>query len=339
MDFLVLLFSFCGGIIGAAFAPVTSFVVVGFTGLLGVIAVISGSQFDWIGVIPLGPLFGPNIAFVGGVAAAAFAGRKGFMETGKDIVKPLASLKKPSVLLVGGIFGILGYSVNHYIGILMPGKIDSLALTIVILGLLGKLIFSSQGIEGIVGKVPQEVKSVGGRYSVRSSGVWLPWMNTAFEKAIIAIGIGGGSAYITYIMLQNPSTAPVAAFVGFFLSAASLIWLEFGHPIPVTHHITLCASYATVASGGNLIWGIAGALIAAFSADFLAKTFNTYGGDAHVDPPSMGIAFTSVLLLGIFPFIGFYTIGITVPIVVIAFTIINIIYEERKIKSVSLKVE
>jgi hypothetical protein len=327
MDALTLLFSFCGGVIGAVFGPVTTFVAAGCVGLLGIIAAISGVKFDWIGVVSLGPVFGPHIAFVGGVGAAAFAGRKGYLETGKDIIKPLISLKKPTVLIVGGVFGLLGYMLNSLVTYLFPGKIDSIGLTIVTLGIVGKVIFGKEGVKGIIGSVPEETKAAGGRYSVNSKGVWLPWMNAALEKTMVGIAAGGGSAYITYVMLQNPETSKVAGFVGFFLSAASLIWLECGHSIAVTHHITLCASYAVVASGGSIIWGFAGALIAAFSADFLAKTFFVYGSDAHVDPPSMGIAFTSLFLLGIFPALRLYDFGNLAPMAIFMLVLIYIAAE------------
>jgi hypothetical protein len=73
MNSMNLLFSVFGGMIGAIFGPITTFIVVGFVGLAGVIATISGSTFDWIGLVALGPIFGPHVAFVGGVAAAAYA--------------------------------------------------------------------------------------------------------------------------------------------------------------------------------------------------------------------------------------------------------------------------
>ena len=58
-----------------------------------------------------GPLFGPHIAFAGGVAAAAYAAKTGKLKSGgKDIVASLMGLNAPDVLLVGGVFGSLGYA-------------------------------------------------------------------------------------------------------------------------------------------------------------------------------------------------------------------------------------
>ncbi len=182
-----------------------------------------------------------------------------------------------------------------------PGKFDSIAFTIVSMAIIGKVLFGEAGLKGFYGSTPEEIKEVGGRFSSKSPIQWLPYLSSGLEKLLAAVSFGGASAYITTIMLQNPETAGVAAFVGFFMSAASLLWLINGFAIPVTHHITLCASYAVVASGGNIVWGLIGAIIAAFAADFLAQVFLLYGSDVHVDPPSMGIAVTSLLLVTIFP--------------------------------------
>lgn len=330
MDSANLIFSVCGGMVGAILGPITTFIIVGFTGIAGVIATISGSSFDWIGTVALGPIFGPHVAFIGGVAAAAYAKKIGSLETGKDIVTPLLSLKKPSVILVGGVFGSLGYILNDLFLRFFPGEFDSIAFTIVIMAFIGKVLFGDEGLSGIYGLTPKEVKEIGGRFSSKSAIQWLPYLSTGFEKLLAAVSFGGASAYITYLMLQNPDTAGVAAFVGFFMSAASLLWLINGFAIPVTHHITLCASYAVVASGGSIIWGITGAIIATFAADFLAQAFLLYGSDTHVDPPSMGIAVTSLLLLTIFPATGLTNSIIVIGVVAVGCLFLIIKQETRE---------
>lgn len=331
MDSMNIVFSVCGGMIGAILGPITTFIIVGFAGVAGVIATISGSSFDWIGTVALGPIFGPHVAFVGGVAAAAYAKKIGSLETGKDIVTPLLSLKKPSVILVGGIFGSAGYIVNDLFLIFFPGKFDSIAFTIVIMAIIGKVLFGEAGLSGIYGSTPKEIKEIGGRFSSKSSIQWLPYLSTGFEKLLAAVSFGGASAYVTSIMLQNPDTAGVAAFVGFFMSAASLLWLINGFAIPVTHHITLCASYAVVASGGSIVWGLIGAIIATFVADFLAQAFLLYGSDTHVDPPSMGIAVTSLLLLTVFPAVNLTNSMIVIGIVVVGCLLIIVKQETREV--------
>ncbi len=325
MDMMAFLFAFCGGAFAAIIGSLAAFILCGVMALLGVISAMAGVQFDWFALIPFGIFFGPHISFAGGAAAAAFAKKKGYLGSGKDIAKALISLKKPSVIVAGGIYGCLGYAINVGLSTVMAGKIDTVAFTIVILGLLTKFLYDADyKLSGLIGTVPAAIKKAGGRYSIRSNGTWLPYLHTPAEKTIVGLAAGGASAYVTYAMLQNPATAPVAAYVGFGVAVVSLIFLQFGTAIPVTHHMCLVASYATVASG-SLWWGVAFGVIAAFLADALGKTFYVFG-DCHVDCPSMGIAAGSFLALGIMPLTGLYTmstlvlpLGITAAIILYSF--------------------
>lgn len=300
---VMVLLAFCGGAFGAILGALEAFIFTGITGLIGIVFACAGIPFDWLGTISFGPFFAPNISFAGGVAAAAFAKKIGALDSGKTITLPLLSLKKISVIAVGGVFGALGYLVAYGMGKALPGQIDAGGFTVVVSAMAAKLLFSGE----LLGKVGTEDKRLGGRYSPLAKTVWVGYMTTAAEKTMLAITAGGLSAYVTSVMLQNQQTAGAAPFVGFCISAVSLVFLQFGAPVPVTHHITLCASYAVLASGGNLYWGIAAALFASFAGDFLARTFHNYG-DVHVDPPAMTIALTSFLVLGLGTWVGLYRI-------------------------------
>ncbi len=299
MDLLALIIAFCGGAFGATLGAFGAFVFTGIAGLIGIAMAASGASFNFLGEVAFGTYFGPHISFAGGVAAAAFARKMGYMESGKDILRSLSGLKKPSVLVVGGIFGMMGYALNTGIA-LLPIKLDTVALTVFILAIIAKIAFGSTGLGEIFGKEPEDIKKIGGRYCMRCQNLWLPYVSATCEKTIIGITAGGVSVYLTYLMLQNPETAPVAAFVGFCISAVSLIMMFFGSEIPVTHHITICASYAVVASGGSIWWGFAAAVAAAFAGDFFARTFYCYG-DTHVDPPATAIAAVSFVLMTLIP--------------------------------------
>ena len=299
MDYLALVIAFCGGAFGASIGALAAFVFTGIAGLIGIAMAASGASFDFLGNVAFGPYFGPHIAFAGGVAAAAFARKMGYMESGKDILKSLSGLKRPSVLVIGGIFGMMGYAINTGIA-LLPIKLDTVALTVFILAIIAKIVFGATGLGEIFGTVPADIKKIGGRYSMRCTNVWLPYLTATCEKTIIGITAGGVSVYLTYLMLQNPETASVAPFVGFCISAVSLIMMFFGSELPVTHHITICASYGVVASGGSIWWGFAAAVVAAFAGDFFARTFYCYG-DTHVDPPATAIAAVSFVLMTVIP--------------------------------------
>lgn len=53
-----------------------------------------------------GPFLSPHISFGGALAVAAFAAKKGLLESGKDISSALMGKNLPSILFVGGIFGL-----------------------------------------------------------------------------------------------------------------------------------------------------------------------------------------------------------------------------------------
>ncbi len=323
MDILALIISFCGGAFGAAIGALGAFIFTGITGLIGIAMAASGVSFNFLGEVAFGTFFGPHIAFAGGVAAASFARKMGYLGSGKDIISALTGLKRPSVLVVGGVFGMMGYMLNTGIA-LLPVKLDTVALTVFILAIIAKVAFGTTGLSEIFGTVPEDIKNIGGRYCLKCQNVWLPYFTLPGEKTIIGISAGGASAYLTYLMLQNAETAPVAAFVGFCISAITLVMFYSGLAVPVTHHITICASYGVVASGGSVWWGFAAAVGAAFAADFLARTFHCYG-DTHVDPPAMAIATVSFVLMTIIPK-GIYEIeyiAAAILILVIAYSFIR----------------
>lgn len=327
MDLLSILFAVCGGIFGAALGPLTAFIFVGFTALIGVVLMITGVTFNWMSLIPFGVVFGPHIAFAGGAAAAAYARKKGYLASGKDIAKPLISLKKPDVLLVGGVVGAVGYAINYGINQFMPGKIDTVAFTIVIVALIAKVVFGNLGLQEIFGVVPESIKKAGGRFNVKATG------DAGYEKLIIALAAGGLSTYVTYTMLQNPVTAGASIYVVFTFSILCLLFLEFGLPVPVTHHITLGAAYAVLMTN-SMVWGFAGALLGAILGEYLGKLFYHYG-DTHVDIPALSIASNSFLLFAVFPLLKVYTLGDSVAYVVIALLVLvnfaEVVFANRKV--------
>ena len=89
-----------GGFFGAAIGALQAFIFCGLTVLLGVVGIFGNASAVFISYVPFGPVFGPHIAFAGGVAAVAYARKRGLAD-GRDIVTPLITLRQPTVLLVG----------------------------------------------------------------------------------------------------------------------------------------------------------------------------------------------------------------------------------------------
>ncbi|BES65668.1 hypothetical protein SANA_21070 [Gottschalkiaceae bacterium SANA] len=322
MDFTTLIFAFFAGIFASAIGPLMTFVFCGIFGIVGVAAVAAGAQVDILGTFAFGIWFGPHVAFAGAVAALSYAQKRGYIESGRDITLPMMNMKKPDVLIVGGLFGAMGYVTNALVGMALPGKIDTIAASIVITSVLAKLLFDNSG---LFGKVDEEDQKLGGRYSIFAKNNWVPYMATPPMLLTLALGIGGLSAY-TVKMLLATSIAGLAAPLMFLICAVPLALFYVGLPVPVTHHIAIGAGYAVFASGGNLFWGFAGAIIGAFAGEFFARLWLVYG-KTHIDPPACSVAVTSLLMLGILPALNFYEVDpMITPSVIVAAAVIYSVY-------------
>ncbi|MCB0214580.1 MAG: permease, partial [Anaerolineae bacterium] len=282
MSFLAFLVAFGGGVFGAAIGALPAFIMVGFLVLTGVAVQFATGNADFFAV-PFGA-FGPHVGgFASGVAAAAYAANRDKFDNGRDITAGMMGLNSPDILLVGGIFGGLGYLINWIFGLVGFPWTDSVALTVVVSAIIVRVLWGKSGVFGAV--VAGE-----GRYSPSEAYRWVPWQSSFGQKLMIGLGAG---LFSTYLAL---SLGPAGAVLGFGISAASLVFLQYGTKVPVTHHITLVAAVAAAASG-SYIWGTLFGILAAFVGEFMANTFCAWG-DTHIDPPAATIAtLTSLSLL------------------------------------------
>lgn len=274
-NIILILAAFGGGAFGALIGAIPAFIFTGVMGLLGVVEMLAKGPGLIVPNIAFGTLFGPHIAFAGGVAAAAFAAnKKNNLDGGMNIVVPLLKTKDDSVILVGGIFGILGYIINALIA--STGlKIDTVAFTVVASGLIARLAF---GKTGIIGR--PEDKSTRTFFNSNNLGFNILW----------SLSLGIVISYLVNLTQIN--------ILGFCISASSLIFLQMGLEFPVTHHISLVAGYATIASG-NIFIGAVAAVIAWFVGNAFENTFNSHC-DTHIDPPAGTIMICSFIIFAIF---------------------------------------
>ncbi|ABD86744.1 hypothetical protein [Rhodopseudomonas palustris] len=299
MTMFGLLAAFGGGIFGTAIGALTAFAFVGFLVMIGVAIQLSMAPGDvtFYG-IPFG-MFGPHVGgFASGVAAAAYAASRGKLDSGRNIVAGMMGLNRPDVLLIGGAFGIFGYIVQWSLAQVPdfgPGIVwtDTVALTVVISAILARLMFGKTGLFG---------KAEPGRafYSPSDGAKWLAFESDPGQLLVIGLGVGLMSGYlgVTY-------GAP-GVFLAFGVAAASLLFLQLGILIPVTHHIALPAALVA-ASSGSIVWaGIAG-VVCAFVGEFFARTFLSHG-DTHIDPPACTIA-VMTLVINFLTSIGFWKLA------------------------------
>lgn len=290
MSILELIAAFGGGLFGAAIGGLPAFIITGVLAIAGGVAQMSGADASAaINYIAFGSFLGPHIAFAGGVAASAFAHRKGLTDNGADIGTPLNGLMNSSVLLVGGLFGVIGYLIKyfyqficHFGGDVSTKLVTDLpGITVVTSAILVRLLIGKKGLTGkYEGKEPR------------------PWITGGTKGLIYNIILGFGFGLVVSgvgIALQNAgvdtSLYPVTCFG---IAALGLVFAQTGSAYPGCHHIVLPAATAAVMSGNIIIGALVGAICSVFG-DFIGNTFNSYA-DSHIDPPACTI-FISIFII------------------------------------------
>lgn len=333
----MLLAAFAGGAFGAAIGALPAFIFTGFLVMLGEgVRILSGDYSGLMGVDPatlesaaitsqigFGPVFGPHISFAGGVAASAYAAKKGYMHTGfpfyeaKNIAYALGP--RPQLLIVGGLFGILGYWITTLSNIFaLPW--DPIAIAVVLSAIAHRVVFkypvignARKGLLNMKPFVKEEKREKGSdRLLVEP---WLPHQFKWGDVASIGIVVGILAAFTT---IQTGSV-----FLPFGISAATLLFLNLGvEKIPVTHHISLIGSTSVVAAtSGNLestslgalllLGGLFG-LIAAVFGELVQRIFYAHA-DTHLDPPAGAIVLGTFLIV-IFYYSGLFPSAAWIPI-------------------------
>ncbi|KNZ41350.1 hypothetical protein [Acetobacterium bakii] len=301
MDFTMLIAAFGGGLLATFFGGITAFV---FTGLTVFAAVMGGAAgAPAISIISFGSWFGPHISFAGAVAGAAFAMTRNHIENGQDIVTPLVKFGDPMVLIVGGIFGMIGFLIQYVVGpVIGPvlfngilgdgaaGWTDTVAFTVVISAIIVRLVF---GKTGLTGKTPAGEKrqwvSTGSRLGfILTYGFGIGILIGGIAAKLGTLGLVDGVAEAAYMF----SLLPV---LGFAVAAISLILIMCGHAFEGWHHIVLPAGStavilfsATLNPFAAIIGGAITGMITAFIGEWAAKTFNSFA-DTHIDPPACTI--------------------------------------------------
>jgi len=348
---LLVVTALAGGAFGAAIGALPVFIFTGFLVFLGEgVAILQRGLADTVGALPpvstqnaagitgaigFGAVTGPHIAFAGGVAASAYAGKKyPEMEPdgwdyhfGKDILYAFGT--KPDVLAVGAMFGLLGMLIRRVgEGLLVVGgtlATDMIAVSVFATAFVARVAFGyplvgKPGGSGYLDMSPFEreeprAAADGGEVPLehRDRLATEPWLPHQYRwSGVAAIGLVGGLLG-GYIYLQTGSI-----FLGYAISAISLLFLNLGvEKIPVTHHITLIGSVGAVIAAAALgdpssavfpveALGTTGAVIALLAAgvfgaisgllgELTQRLFYSHSG-THVDPPAMAIAIAMVVV-------------------------------------------
>ncbi len=294
LDLLALLAAAAGGFLGATFGALVAFIFTGFAVVAGVAALIGTGDPAFLNNIAFGAYFGPHISFAAGVGAVAYAARRGWVSSGRDILTPLISLSRPSVLLVGAGFGVFGHVVQQLISVVpwFGSNTDSVALTVVVSALAARLMFGKTGIIG-----PHADGATGWkRFTPNAQHVWIAYQQSPLMATLLGLFVGGMSAWASVTLLAAYPDAGGVIFLGFGISAISLLFLAVDIAVPATHHITLVSAVA--ASGFLLTVGVSPVSAMLVGAAFggitalvgeLFSRFWLIRGDTHIDPPASAI--------------------------------------------------
>ena len=293
ISFLHLCLAFVGGIFGAAVGALPAFILCGFFVFIGAALMIAGAGPDFLNTFGFGFTFGPQVCFGAAVVAHMYAHKKG-LSPGRDITAGLMGTKSMDVLLIGGLFGSLSVILNWLFITALPMKwggmlwTDGVAITIFVMHLIGRLLFDMK--KGFFGQVAEGES----RFNpTEKSTLWLPWQMSWKELFVIGAGVGLLSSYFAMLLGADHG----GAIIGFGISGLSLVFLQFGTKMPVTHHISVNAAVAALASH-SLIWGLIFGVLSAFAGQFWACLF-TIHADTYIDPPAAAIWSVTTIMVAL----------------------------------------
>ncbi|MDO5146557.1 MAG: hypothetical protein Q4D60_06115 [Eubacteriales bacterium] len=300
MSILNLIAAFGGGVFAAAIGGLPAFILTGVFAVVGAVAGMCGAADAsniLVNYIAFGSFFGPHIAFAGGVAASSYAKKKGIIENGADIATACAGYNAPDVLLVGGVFGVIGFLfkelvvANLFGGSISPRLItDAPGFTVFCSAIVVRLVFGGKlrtG-DGVVSKGSAFTNTIviSICYSLLVAGVYL----AAIEAGVPADAFGG----LYHVLI-------------FGMAAVGLVFAEMGQAFFGCHHIVIIAAETVVQcynSTGNvwmaLVVAILFGTISGIICDAETNLINS-GTDSHIDGPACAILIMTFVVNACFP--------------------------------------
>ncbi|WHH59267.1 hypothetical protein [Petroclostridium sp. X23] len=279
ISLIMILASAGGGILGACLGGLPAITLWGAVLLIASLAGIATGNAAMVWDFGFNPLFGAQVVFIGGAAAAAYAWSKGKLETGLDILKPLSGFQKVDILLVGGIFGIIGMIIER-VGTSLAIPTDNVALSVVVAGWLSRLIFDRNWLKNRREKLAEN-----------NSG-WFPKGDELATLIVMGAGIGFAGGLASY-KIGSP-------LIPFGIALLFILYLQMGFKGLTWHHIVLIGGIVGLQEQGSmygLIWaaimGVVVAIVCKCIENLTIPETNSY-----IDPPVTSIAIgTSLVIL------------------------------------------
>ena len=318
MSIINLIAAFGGGAFAASIGALPAFIMTGVFAVVGAVAGMcgAGAASDvLVNYFAFGSFFGPHIAFAGGVAAAAYAKKKGISENGADIATACAGFNAPDVLVVGGIFGVIGFLFKEFVvAYLFAGDIsprlvtDAPGFTVFCSAILVRLVFGGKLRTG------NESISKGGAFgNTIVIGICYSLVVAGLFFAAITVGAANGVTLETFGIVTDSATGTFTAggvyhVLIFGMAAVGLIFAEIGQPFFGCHHIVIIAAETAVQCYGRtgnmwmaLVMAVIFGTISAIICDVETKLINS-GSDSHIDGPACAIFIMTFVVNACFPF-------------------------------------
>ena len=273
-----ILAAFGGGVLGAMLGALPAFIMCGFVCLAGT---LPGCEF--FGNVAFGAFFCPCISFAGGVAATAYAHNKKEINNGQSL-DSIMHTNDPMGLIVGGVFGILGYLLNYLFADVVKFHTDTVALAVMTSGIIARLVFGKTGVFGKYGKDEKRA-----------------YFGSIPMDIVFGLGIGLLVAF-GYEVLPADWGATYYQNMCFGIAAASLVFGSMGKTSIGFHHVIAPAAGATVMLGP--VYGVVFAIIGSLLGDLLGNLYNNNHCDSHIDPPA-GAIFIQMWIINLIAGNGF----------------------------------
>ncbi|MFB6202304.1 MAG: hypothetical protein ABEI98_09860 [Halorhabdus sp.] len=326
----LLVVAFAGGAIGAALGGIAALSLAGLTVVVGEVGnyLVGAAPGDpaatgLTALIGYGPALGPHVAFAGGIAAAAYLGRRERPEsdfpyhTAKDIYRAIGV--RPDALLAGGAFGVLGYWLATLVRTI-GAPVDPVMASVVLTGLIARVAFGYPVLgdlsDTLLDMSPYERGEI--RTALEDSEAdadgparpavepWATQQSGWQEQAILGLVVGLFAAYVAYLTETY--------YLAFGISAASLGLLVVGaRRVPITYHLALPASIAALALPGAsaelaLFAGAVFGILSGLVGELAGRVLYAHA-DTHLDPPAVAIVLTT-LLIGLLTTVGVFEQGL-----------------------------
>lgn len=281
-----------GGAFAASIGALPAFIMTGVFAVVGAVASMINPAIGGaiVGNVAFGSFFGPHIAFAGGVAGAAYAKKKGYMENGADIATALGGLQQPDVLIVGAIFGAIGFLfvnlvVVNVFGPILPGT-DNPGITVFLSGCVARLVFGGKLVTG-------DKVLPGGKATATSFTIAITYA-LLVGALFCAIAEGVDADTLAAISANYPVLI-------FGTAAVGLVFAEMGVAFTGCHHIVIIAAIAATKfyTTGGPAMAIIGALVAGVISNFLCDAESSLinsGTDSHIDGPAFAICIMTFVL-------------------------------------------